>query len=69
METNFTNGESVKSRKLRLISFYMDTDEHFNQDENKIFISFVNEKGVYYSGAITYKQLFNSLKKFLRKNK
>jgi hypothetical protein len=47
----------------------MDTDEHFNQDENKIFISFVNEKGVYYSGAITYKQLFNSLKKFLRKNK
>jgi hypothetical protein len=47
----------------------MDTDEHFNQNKNKIFISFLDEKGVYYSGAITYKQLFDSLKKFLRKRK
>jgi len=56
-------------RKLRLISFYMDTDEHFNQNKNKIFISFLDEKGTYYSGSLTYKQLFNSLKKFLRKSK
>lgn len=66
---SFTNGDSMKSKKLRLISFYMDTDEHFNQNKNKIFISFLDEKGVYYSGAITYKQLFDSLKKFLRKRK
>jgi hypothetical protein len=52
---------------IRCISIYTNTDEHYNNDFNKVYFCFFDEdKQVWFRGAITYEKLFELLKPLLK---
>jgi hypothetical protein len=56
--------------KIRIISLYTNTDEHFQKDDGKVYFTFFDDEGrTWYTGAVTYEELFGLLKPRLREER
>jgi hypothetical protein len=55
--------------KIRCISIYTNTNEHYKKDNNKVYFSFFDEdKQLWFRGSITYEKLFELLKPLLKES-